>query len=196
MAVKALIRTSTRKQRVPTLWVFSDVKRLAEPWRVAESLAMGEAIIVRHTDRIVAADWAARTRRACRRGAMVLISSDWRTAVALGLGGVHIPESENRFIAPGLRLWRKNRGAVLTTSAHSLRALQQTRQMNPDLVFLSPVFPTRSHEDRPSLGSTTFARWSRLSTAPVAALGGVRQQNFFALKGTRLAGVGGVGFGD
>lgn len=52
-----------------------------------------------------------------------------------------------------------------------------------DLVFVSPVFPTRSHPGAPSLGPAKAARIARAVGLPMIALGGMDARRFRRLRG-------------
>jgi thiamine-phosphate pyrophosphorylase len=56
------------------------------------------------------------------------------------------------------------------------------------MVFLSPLFPTRSHPGAGALGRIGFAALARQAKAPVIALGGVRAKHRHMLRGIGAAG--------
>jgi thiamine-phosphate pyrophosphorylase len=60
------------------------------------------------------------------------------------------------------------------------------------LVFVSPVFSTRSHAGAAPLGSDRAAALGRLSGALVIALGGMDESRFHALRGRGFHGYVGV----
>lgn len=80
--------------------------------------------------------------------------------------------------------WRARFPSLLiTTSAHSLRALLRAQSLPVDAVFLSPVFATRSHPERASL---TPVRANLIATQmhkPLYALGGIDTQSATVLHG-------------
>ena len=49
------------------------------------------------------------------------------------------------------------------------------------LVFVSPVFPTRSHPGAPALGIDEAGRLARIAGVPAIALGGMDRERFAAL---------------
>src|SRR3546814_20544573 len=73
---------------------------------------------------------------------------------------------------------------------HDKRQMAEAARAGADLVFLSPLFPTRSHPGSLVLGRTGFAALARLAPMPVIALGGVR-----AAHRHMLAGMGASGWG-
>jgi thiamine-phosphate pyrophosphorylase len=66
---------------------------------------------------------------------------------------------------------------------HSLREIRQAERAGAELLFLSPVFPTRSHPEAKSLGRLRFALLARQTKLPVVALGGMSGQRAKALSG-------------
>jgi len=83
--------------------------------------------------------------------------------------GVHLPESVAR---------RYTQRPVATSytcsmSCHSPEALAWAEQLHCDFAFLSPVLPTTSHPDEPTLGWDTWRAWVAEANLPVYALGGV-----------------------
>ena len=57
-----------------------------------------------------------------------------------------------------------------------------------DLLFLSPLFPTRSHPDARSLGRVRFAALAHATPLPVIALGGVTARHRRSLAALGAAG--------
>jgi thiamine-phosphate pyrophosphorylase len=197
-AVASLTHNTRKKRRsriLPWLWIMSDSQRLPDLSTLITTLPHGCAVIVRHPQLQTQVDLTARARQARRSfQTLILISQDWRTAAALRCDGVHVPESLARNLPAGLRLWRKAKRGVLTTSAHGWPGLKTARSMGADLVFLSPVLETKSHSGRPALGRVAFAAMARSAKVAVGALGGMNAQTIRALNGTLTCAVAGVSF--
>jgi thiamine-phosphate pyrophosphorylase len=68
-------------------------------------------------------------------------------------------------------------------SAHNLREIRRAERRGADLIFLSPVFATRSHPGRRPLGARRFTRLARQTGLPVIALGGLDETRFRRLRG-------------
>ena len=86
--------------------------------------------------------------------------------------GLHLPEARAREAGH----WRaRHPGWIITASAHSLRALMTTSDL--DAVFLAPVFATASHPGAPPLTPVRAALIAAQSPVPVYALGGVSARN-------------------
>ncbi|MBP0466307.1 thiamine phosphate synthase, partial [Roseomonas sp. PWR1] len=119
----------------------SDPARLPDPRAVAARLPRGAGVLARGATPPVLAGLAALCRR---RGLVLLVAGDGRAALAAG-AGLHLPE---RRPATGLLPFLAARragapGAVLTLAAHGGAAgAARARRLGPELVFLSPLFPT------------------------------------------------------
>jgi thiamine-phosphate pyrophosphorylase len=155
-----------RRHPLPRLWLMTD-ERLGEGlWAALERLPSGSGVVFRHY-RLPAAERRAlfeRVRKACRtRGLRLIVAGDRLP----GADGVH-----NRRDA-GLR----------SASVHNLRELRAAERSGADFVFLSPVYPTRSHPGAKPLGPGRFALIAHQAKVPVIALGGMDAGRFRALRG-------------
>jgi 8-oxo-dGTP diphosphatase len=78
---------------------------------------------------------------------------------------------------------------LLGASCHSMDELRRAVELELDYALLSPVAPTRSHPQAPSLGWERFAEWVDKVNIPVYALGGMQPGS---LKQAKLAGAQGI----
>ena len=145
-----------RRQPLPRLWLMTD-ERLGDRLIPAlERLPRGAGIVFRHYS-LPAAErrslWE-QVRAVGRQRALTLVIAG---QVLPGADGSH-----NRRGA-GLRTW----------SAHNLREIRTAERAGAHLIFLSPVFPTRSHPGAPALGPGRFALLAHQTKVPVIALGGM-----------------------
>ena len=72
---------------------------------------------------------------------------------------------------------------------HSYAQIRRAERDGTGLLFLSPVFPTRSHLGAPTLGLARFAWLARRAPLPVIALGGMNEARWH-----RLASFGAYGW--
>ena len=154
-----------RKRHLPRAWLFTDPRIGDALWQAVERLPRGSGIIVR--DPVLACRIG---RIAARRGLVMTVA-----------GVSHIGSSG-----------RRGRGRVVTASAHDRRQLVAARRAGADLVFLSPVFATRSHPGAPALGRVRFGLLARGAAIKVAALGGIDASRFHRLKALGAYGWGGI----
>lgn len=75
---------------------------------------------------------------------------------------------------------------------HSARELRRSLPGKPELLFLSPLFSTRSHPDWRPLGPMRAAALVRLAGRPVLALGGMDATRFARVEQLGFAGWGGI----
>lgn len=156
--------------------------RKADWASAARKLPRGSLVVVR------ARDTAQRLALAqCLGGiAPLLIADDPVLAARIGAAGLHLPEK--RMGEAGH--WRATHPDwIITSSAHSLRALMQAREL--DAVFLSPVFATGSHKDARPLSPVRAAFIAAYATVPVYALGGITPRNA-ALLGPAFSGIAAI----
>lgn len=172
--------------RLPRLWLFTDAGRMPDPRPAIARLPRGlGGVVFRHDGVVGRSALAGLVARQCRRqGLALVVAGDVRLAVALG-AGVHLRDGR----WPGPR--RRMRGWV-TSSAHGVASLRRAKAAGAMVVFLSPVFPTRSHVGGLALGPVGWARLSRQAGLPVMALGGVGGGTARRLP-RRCAGAGAIG---
>ena len=161
-----------RRQPLPRLWLMTDERQGERLWDALELLPRGAGIVFRHyglpaTER---RRLFARVRAIARKKRLVLLAAG---AALPGADGVH-----------------GGRGSGLRSApAHNLAALKAAERAGAHLVFLSPVFPTRSHPGARVLGRVRFGLIARHARIPVIALGGVDARN-----GRSLAALGAYGW--
>ena len=140
-------------------------ERIAEDdlLRAAARMPRGSGIVLRHhaTPEAQRRALFARLGRIARRRHLILfVAGDARMAAGWGADGHH-GGSES-----GGKLPR-------SMAVHDMRQLRAAERGAADLVFLSPLFPTRSHPGARPLRPYRFAALARRARMPVMALGGV-----------------------
>ncbi|MEN3975324.1 thiamine phosphate synthase [Emcibacter sp. SYSU 3D8] len=188
---KAAQSRDARARGLPPLWFMTDRARVADPGAVALTLPRGAGIILRDYDAPGRAELAhALAGIARRRGLLFLVAGDEALAAASGADGIHLPE----WLAGRIRAIRRRHPSwLVTAAAHGRTALRRAALAGADAVFVSPVFPTRSHPDAPCLGVLRFAALVRSADVPVYALGGVNAQSIARLRATGAAGAAAIG---
>ena len=174
---------------LPPLLFFTDPLRTPDPWKTAERLPAGAAVVWRHFGSPEAATIGRRLRAVtAERGVSLLIGLDADLATAIGADGVHLPERA-RERAPDLRTRRPD--WLITAAAHAGSGVTATAGL--DALVLSPVFETRSPSPaRPPLGPEGLADTVKRSALPIYALGGIAASNVSELAGTGACGIAGV----
>ena len=141
-----------------------------------EALPRGAGIVFRHhaTSRAGRRALFEQVARMARRKHLVLIRAG---AERLGRGeaGVH---GKGRLTRPGLRTW----------SAHSRAQAIAGRRAGADLLFVSPIYPTRSHPGAQALGPLRAAGIGQGLGLTIIALGGMDPARFARLRGLGFQG--------
>jgi thiamine-phosphate pyrophosphorylase len=174
---------------LPPLVLMTDDERLPDPCAAARLLPRGSLIVLRAREKHRRVELATALARIARSRALFLLIAD-DPELAQSADGVHFPEAHMGAIAH----WRARRpGWFLTTSAHSLEAVQRAARFGADAVFLSPIFPTASHPGRASLTPIRLRLMAREARVPLYALGGINAGNAQQLLGAGLAGIAAIG---
>jgi thiamine-phosphate pyrophosphorylase len=149
------------RQTLPRLWLMTD-ERLGDALMPALArLPRGAGIVFRHYSlaendrRALFDDVKAQARR---QGLTLLLAGPAELAEAWDADGHH-----GRGAGTGLH----------SASAHDLDEIRAAERDGADLLFLSPVFSTRSHPEAKPLGPARFNYLARRTELPVIALGGM-----------------------
>lgn len=175
----------TRAKTLPALWLLSDARNDAALEAALARLPRGNALVFRHYHLDDAArrarfDAIAATARA--GGHLVILSGSPELAQAWGADGVYGTADR---LGPPSRLLR-------LATAHDAQEIAAANGAKADGVFLSPVFPTRTHPGGAHLGVTAFRQLAALAEMPVIALGGMTAELAKALDWPRWAAIDGL----
>lgn len=155
-------------QPLPRLWLMTD-ERLGESLLdTVARLPEGAGIVFRHYSLDEAARRALFERVKLADDRLLLLAGPADQAKAWGAGGSH-----GRGPGEGLR----------SAPAHDLAEIRAAEEAGASLVFLSPVFATRSHPGRAPLGRQRFAALAHETKLPVIALGGMNAERANGLAG-------------
>ena len=171
-----------RQQSWPQIWLMTDERMGDRLWEAVDRLPDGAGIVCRHHSLArqarerLAARLAATARK---RGIGLAIARDSRLAEEVGAILVHNPACAD------CRL-------PFSVSVHSARQAEAARAAGAALVFVSPVYATRSHPDGEQLGSERAAEIARIAGVPAIALGGMDARKFALLERGRFYGWAGI----
>lgn len=158
-----------RFQTLPLLWLLSDERNDARLEAALRDLPEGSGFIFRHyhlesQERRTRFDTLAKIAR--ERSHTAILSGSAEDARECGADGMYGPLE---------RLGDVN-GLLRLATAHDAAELEVANEARADGVFLSPVFPTRSHLGGTTLGAMGFHILAQQSTVPVIALGGMNAE--------------------
>ena len=157
------------RARHPSLWLMTD-ERIADLAAAVLRLPRGSGIVFRHyaTSSPERRRLFARILRMARARGLLLVRAGREPM--RGEMGVH---GAGRMGRAGLRTW----------PAHDRAEAAAGRRAKADLLFVSPVFATRSHPGAPSLGPLRATRIGAGLGVPLIALGGMDAHRFRRLRG-------------
>jgi thiamine-phosphate pyrophosphorylase len=153
------------RQPLPRIWLVTDERQGDALLPAVARLPVGAGILFRHYS--LAED----ERRALFREVVALAR---RRRIPVLLAG-----EASRALAWGADGWHGGgRGSGFHSApVHDLREIRAAERGGAAFLFLSPVYPTRSHPGAPHLGESRFANLVRRARLPVMALGGVNPGN-------------------
>jgi thiamine-phosphate pyrophosphorylase len=165
------------RQPLPKIWLMTD-PRLGDVIPVIAQLPRRSGIVFRHYGVANRRLLFRSVRSAARKGNHVLILADTpQRARTWGADGAH---NRSTLRSCGLR----------TMAVHNAREAMLAKRMRADLVFVSPVFATRSHPGSRTLGRTKLGLVAR--GQKTIALGGMTAKRFKSLVALKIYGWAGI----
>ena len=162
------------RQTLPRFWLMTDERQSVGLFDAVARLPAGAGVVFRHyrLGEVARRDLFERVRAA--HAGLLLLAGPAVQARDWGADGSH-----GRGPGRGLR----------SAPVHSQAEIRSAERAGAALLFLSPVYPTRSHPGAQGLGLARFAWLARRTPLPVIALGGMN-----AARGRRLASFGAYGW--
>jgi thiamine-phosphate pyrophosphorylase len=142
-----------RHPPIPTRWLMTDARMGDGLWTALDRLPRGGGVVFRHYGAPDRATLLRRVEKVAKRRGLILVVAGG------GAANVHNARPSGR--------------GLTTASAHSRREAIGAIRRGADLLFVSPVFATRSHPGARSLGRVRFGLLVRDLGVPVIALGGM-----------------------
>ncbi|MCW4462383.1 thiamine phosphate synthase [Sphingomonas sp. BT-65] len=169
-------RHPSRTRELPRRWLMTDPRMGDALWDALAALPRGSGVILRHYALGSEARRAlfARVRDIARRRGFILV-----------VGGREMPGGR------GTASHGRHRGAR-TAPAHSRREAITAIRAGAELLFVSPVHPTRSHPGARALGAVRLGLMIRDLGVPVIALGGMDERRWRALRPLDVHGWAGI----
>jgi thiamine-phosphate pyrophosphorylase len=159
------------RARHPLVWLITDERMGAGLWGALRRLPPGAGVVFRHYAT------PARERRALFL-AVRRIAHARRLVVAVAGGALPGADGVHRARGPGLVTW----------PAHDRREAIAGKRAGAGVLFVSPVFPTRSHPDAPALGPARAAWIGRGLGLSMIALGGMDARRWRRSRGLEFEG--------
>jgi len=168
------------RQPLPRLWLMTDERQGDTLFGAVSRLPEGAGIVFRHYG-LPTSERRALFREilsmARKGGQLLFLAGPAETAKAWRADGSH-----GRGPGEGLR----------SAPAHDLREIRAAERNGAALIFVSPVYPTRSHPGAQALGPARFGFLCRRTRLPVIALGGVDARRARGLRARGAYGWAGI----
>lgn len=175
----------TRAKTLPALWLLSDERNDAKLEGALAALQPENAFVFRHyhlDEKARRARFDALAAVARAGGHLVILSGPGELAQAWGADGLYGPPGKLGTLPGLLRL----------ATAHDAHEMGLASRAEADGVFLSPVFPSRSHPNGACLGIGHFRAIASRAELPVIALGGMNAERARELDWPRWAAIDGL----
>ena len=166
----------------PREWLLTDERLADRLWDAVAALPRGAGLVFRHhgTPDDEREALGRRVSWECReRDLMFGLARDVPLAVSLGAALVHNPSEGVGELA-------------FSRSAHSLAEAEHAYNEGASLIFLSPIYSTRSHPNRRPLARDEARRIVAACPVPVIALGGMNRARFEERKADGFYGWAGI----
>lgn len=167
-----------RRHPLPRIWLMTDERMGDQLWEALDRLPRGGGVVFRHYSLPLKKRRALfeRVARYARRRGLVLV----------------VAGSDRLGRANGVHNQPRRGDGIVTRSVHSQREQVTATRHGADLVFVSPIFATRSHPKANALGPVRLGLMIQDSRTPVVALGGMDTDKFRRLRGLGLHGWAGI----
>jgi thiamine monophosphate synthase len=181
---------------------FTDRKKVLNFERVIEILPKGSTVIIREYD----LDEKSRENfarkisvLASNRGLKILVGKDFILARKIKADGVHFSD----FDKLPLQFFKKKsfpKKFIFSLSCHSLKSVLKSAKLKPEMIFISPIFPTTSHNKIREFGLKNLAkiavktRNSSYFSPKIYGLGGVNSENLKSLRKLAISGFAAIDF--
>lgn len=178
-------KNSMTNRVLPATWLMTDPRLGDSMLRAIQRLPFGSGVIFRHyhLDNQVRRVLFNTVRVICRRrGHMIFLAGDARTAKAWGADGVH-----------GNGNARPHRVMMQSASVHNHREIAKARRNKADIMLLSHCFTTTTHPGIRPLGAVRFKQLALLcGKSKVIALGGMTRPRSMMMDGQIIYGWAGI----
>ena len=169
-----------RQQSWPRIWLMTDERMGERLWEAVERLPEGAGIVFRHyslpaEQRAKLAEQLAESAK--KRGITFAVAGDVELAKRTRAQLVHNPTCDTT-------------GLPWSRSVHSLEEAEAAK--GAALVFVSPIYATRSHPGQEPLGPGLAAKIAREAGVSAVALGGMDAEKFAQLEREGFYGWAGI----
>ena len=118
----------------------------------------------------------------------MFLANNIKLTTKLNLDGAYIPSFNKDLSVKKL----KHKKIILAGSAHNLKEINEKKNQNMDLIFLSPIFKVKKNKQY--LGVIKFNIMSNLLRHKTVALGGINKYNINQIKSLNCYGFASISY--
>lgn len=123
-----------------------------------------------------------------KRNIKLIIGKNIHLAQEISANGIHFSD-HNDFLDD----YHKIKNKFFTScSFHSKESILKYKNINFDIKFLSPIFPTTSHKNQNALGIKYLKDIVEKENIKICPLGGINMQNITQLQDINISGIAGI----
>lgn len=185
-----------RGLNLPASVLFTDRKKISNLENTIKSLPKNSAIIIREYD-LNKKDREIFAKKiqlfAKSKSLKILVGKDIALAKKIKADGLHFSDLD-RLPLQFMKKNKFNKKFIFSFSCHNFKSILKAQRLKPDMVFISPVFPTTTHLNTESLGLKNLAKISLKSKSnsyfklKLYALGGINSENLASIRKLGLSG--------
>ena len=187
---------------IKSLYFFTDRKKIFDLKQVLKNLPKKTCLIFREYDlpKLEREELALKYFKISKEfGHDFLVGKDINLAVKIKCDGVHFSDNDLTKSLLKIRYSCKKNKLIFSFALHNLKNLSYFRKLSPDMVFLSPIFKTSSHQNQRPLGLFNYLKISKIFNQKISKnnffpLGGINLQNLRRLNKINITGFGAIDF--
>lgn len=189
-------------RNVNSLYFFTDRKKISDLNQVLKNLPKKTCIIFREYDlpKQEREELALKYFKIAKEfGHDFLVGKNFDLALKIKCDGVHFSDRDLEKSLLNIRYSCKKNKLIFSFALHDLKNLSYLRKLNPNMVFLSPIFKTSSHQNQRPLGIFNYIKIAKIFNQKIAKnnffpLGGINLQNLRRLNKINITGFGAIDF--
>ena len=190
------LEKKNKQNQLPVSVFFTDRKKIYDLENTIKSLPKNSAIIIREYD-LEQKDREIFARKikdlTNSRNIRIIVGKDLVLAIKIKADGLHFSDLDH---LPLQFLERKKfkKKFIFSFACHSFKSVLKAQKLKADMIFISPIFPTKSHLNTQALGIKNLAKISfkTKSSSYVSpslyALGGINSQNLLSVRKLGISG--------
>jgi len=204
--IKKIQRLSSNSKKNPC-FLFDDNKKTIDINQVLKKLPNNSNIIFRnyHLNNKIKLELAKEYKKNTQKFSHnFIVGKDFNLANKISAHGIHFSDNDLKNNSLKILIYRRffgNKNFFFSLAIHNLKSLNFCKILQPDCLFISPIFATTSHHDSRFLGFYNFIKFRhiickkfKINIQKIAPLGGINLQNLRRLNNIKIAKFGAIDF--